>query len=211
MPSSFSCTSLAERTYLGSDTRVDSILAGCILAVWRSPVLDKESINDRLLAYVWLPLGVASVLLSLVLRGDAFEQTLRYTMQSFGLLPIFTAAVHWHDRGPFRFLAWAPLRRLGVYSYSMYLMHLAVLFVLEKRTHLSHLPKGALALGIVIVLAALIYKYVEKPCANSVEASRVTSRRASAPVPIAPNRSPPNLYFATRRSWSSSRLALASP
>jgi peptidoglycan/LPS O-acetylase OafA/YrhL len=155
-----------ERTYLASDTRVDSILAGCILAVWHNPVLDKGSIDDRRLAYLWLPLGAACVLLSLVLRGDPFEQTLRYTLQSFGLLPLFTAAVRWHDRGPFRFLAWAPLRRLGVYSYSMYLMHLSVLFVISKRTHLTAVPKGALALGIVILLAAAIYRFVEKPCAK---------------------------------------------
>jgi len=155
-----------ERTYLASDTRVDSILAGCILALWHSPVLDKDSIDDRRLAYLWLPLGGISVLLSLLLRGDAFEQTLRYTMQSFGLMPLFTAAVRWHDRIPFRFLGWAPLRRLGVYSYSMYLMHLSVLYVIGKRTQLSPLPKGALALAISITLAALIYKYVEKPCAK---------------------------------------------
>jgi peptidoglycan/LPS O-acetylase OafA/YrhL len=155
-----------ERTYLASDTRVDSIVAGCILAVWHNPVLDEDSIDDRRLAYVWLPLGAASVLVSLLLRGDAFEQTLRYTMQSFGLLPLFMAAVRWHDRTPFRFLAWAPLRRLGVFSYSMYLMHLSVLFVIGKRTHLSSIPKGALALGIVISLAAIIYRYVEKPCAK---------------------------------------------
>jgi peptidoglycan/LPS O-acetylase OafA/YrhL len=155
-----------ERTYLASDTRVDSILAGCILAVWHNPVLDPDSINDRRLAYLWLPLGTVSVLTSLVLlRGvDGFEQTLRYTLQSFGLLPLFVAAVRWHDRLPFRILGWAPLRRLGVYSYSMYLMHLSVLWVIGKRTHLSAIPKGALALVIVISLAAIIYRYVEKPC-----------------------------------------------
>jgi peptidoglycan/LPS O-acetylase OafA/YrhL len=153
-----------ERTYLASDTRIDSIIAGCILAVWNNPVLDKEGIGDRVLGYVWLPLGVAAVLVSLVIRVDAFEQTLRYTLQSFGLLPIFLAAVRWHRHLPFRLLGWGPLRRLGVFSYSMYLMHLSVLWVIGKRTHLSAVPKGALALVITIALAAIIYRYVEKPC-----------------------------------------------
>jgi peptidoglycan/LPS O-acetylase OafA/YrhL len=156
-----------ERTYLASDTRIDSILAGCILAVWKNPVLDKTSIDDRRLAYLWLPLGTAALLISLAaFRVDAFEQTLRYTLQSFGLMPLFVAAVRWHDRAPFRLLGWAPLRRLGVFSYSMYLMHLSVLWVLHKRTHLSAIPKGAVALVIVIALAALIYRFVEKPCAK---------------------------------------------
>ncbi len=62
-----------DRVYLGTDTRVDSILAGCVLAIFKNPVLDRDAIDDRRLGYLWLPLGCASVLVSLVVPLHAPE------------------------------------------------------------------------------------------------------------------------------------------
>jgi peptidoglycan/LPS O-acetylase OafA/YrhL len=155
-----------DRVYLATDTRVDSILAGCILAIWRNPVLDRNAWNDRKLAFAWLPIGVAMVLVSLVLREPRFEQTLRYSLQSFGLLPVFVAAIRWHDRWPFRILNYAPVRYVGFLTYSLYLMHPSMIWALEKHTPWGLFVRGVLALGLLLAFASLIYRYVEKPCAR---------------------------------------------
>jgi peptidoglycan/LPS O-acetylase OafA/YrhL len=171
-----------DRTYVASDTRVDSILAGCVLAIWRNPVLD-GGWSDRALKFGWLPLGLLSVLVSLAFRRPWFEQTFRYTLQSFGLLPVFVALILWHDRGPIRVLNFRPMKYLGLLSYSMYLMHTALLWGLESRTHLPTAIRSTLALGIVIGVAALLYHYVEKPCARL---RRRLSRYVEARPPAVP-------------------------
>jgi peptidoglycan/LPS O-acetylase OafA/YrhL len=154
-----------ERTYVASDTRVDSILAGCILAVWNNPVLDRGAIDRRRLLLLWLPLGVACVIFSIVVRSFEFDQTIRYTLQSFGLTPLFVAAIIWHDRWPFRWLNLRPVRYLGILSYSMYLMHTTTLWMFERWTHWSEPVRSVLSLALLVGLGALIFHFVEKPFA----------------------------------------------
>lgn len=152
-----------DRTYVASDTRIDSIMAGCVLAVWNNPVLDEHGPSDRALGLVWLPLGALMVLISLVVRKPEFEQTFRYSLQSFGLVPLFAAAIRWPTRFPFTVLNNKVARYLGVLSYSMYLTHTMVIWGLEDRTHLPEKVRAVLALLIVIALAAAIHRFVEKP------------------------------------------------
>lgn len=168
-----------DRVYLGSDTRIDSILAGCILAIWGNPVLDRAVPSDKKLAFVWLPIGILAVLLSLLPRVHEFDQTLRYTLQSFGLFPFFIAAIRWHDRSVFRILNLAPIRYLGVLSYSLYLMHDSMLWGLERCTVWPSWLRGVVGFVALLGIAALIYRYVERPCARM--RSRL-SRYLKAPV-----------------------------
>lgn len=171
-----------ERTYVASDTRVDSIVAGCILAIWNNPVLDRNAVDHRRLLLLWLPLGVASVVSSIVVQSFEFDQTIRYTLQSFGLTPFFVAAIVWHDRWPFRWLNLRPIRYLGVLSYSMYLMHTTTLWMFERWAPWSEPVRSVLALGLLVGLAMLIFHFVEKPCA----AARRRLSRYLEVRPVAP-------------------------
>lgn len=168
-----------DRVYLGTDTRIDSILAGCILAIWGNPVLDRAVPSDKKLAFVWLPIGIAAVLISLLPRVHEFDQTIRYTLQSFGLIPFFIAAIRWHDRSVFRILNLTSIRYLGVLSYSLYLMHDTMLVGLERSTMWSPWLRGVVGFIFLVGIAILIYHYVEQPCAKI--RSRL-SRYLKAPV-----------------------------
>jgi peptidoglycan/LPS O-acetylase OafA/YrhL len=154
-----------DRVYLASDTRIDAILVGCILAIWKNPVLDEEeTFDDMSLARWWLPLGLGMVMTSIVVRVPEFEQTFRYSLQSFGMLPLFVACIRWHDRGFVRLLDWGPVRYLGVISYSLYLMHTSLLWLLDERAKRMPLfPRGILAFLILLALGTLMYRYVEQP------------------------------------------------
>lgn len=155
-----------DRTYVATDTRIDSILAGCVLAIWGNPVLDREGPSDRNLSRIWLPIGIVAIILSLLPRIHEYDQTLRYTLQSFGLTPFFIAAIRWHDRGVFRVLNLAPIRFLGVLSYSLYLMHVSILWMLDSWAPWPIFLRGIVALVVLIGLATLINHYVEHPCAQ---------------------------------------------
>ena len=157
-----------DRMYVATDTRVDSILFGCILAVWRNPALDSVPLSERRLKAVWLPLALFALLASFAVGKvwPGFEQTLRYTVQGLALFPVFIAAIRYPAWGAFRWLNAGWVRTVGLLSYSLYLLHTTVLYGLHYWIKGSEAAIGVLALAVSLALAALIYRFVEKPCAG---------------------------------------------
>jgi peptidoglycan/LPS O-acetylase OafA/YrhL len=156
-----------NRTYMGSDTRIDSILFGCALAVWRNPVLDAGTLNERRWKYGYLPIAVAILAACLYIRGDGFRETLRYSLQGAALTAIFVAAIRFARWPVFAWLNTGPMEFIGLLSYSLYLLHLAVIYgVARLLPGLGLIVQGAISLGISIGLAWLMYVAVEKPCAR---------------------------------------------
>jgi peptidoglycan/LPS O-acetylase OafA/YrhL len=156
----------ATRTFFATDTRVDSILFGCALAVGANPMLDAPRVSRGALLYGFLPLGIALLAIGFVVRGDVFRETLRYTLQGLGLAPVFVAAMREPGWAPFRWLNRPLPRRLGALSYSLYLVHQVVLIAFEQLKNLPALPRGVIALAISLALAELIQRTIEKPCAR---------------------------------------------
>jgi peptidoglycan/LPS O-acetylase OafA/YrhL len=154
-----------DRTYLATDTRVDSILFGCALAVGANPVLDPPRASPALLRWVLLPLGAAILIFSFLFRAPWFRESFRYTVQGIGLVPIFVAGIREPDFGPFRFLNWRAVRHAGLLSYSLYLVHHVVLYALPEGK-LALLPRAFLCLGVALAIAESIHRAIEKPCAR---------------------------------------------
>lgn len=173
-----------DRVYVASDTRVDSILFGCILAVYGNPVLDTLAVSERRIKTLWLPLSVVVLLVSFALHGHWYDQTIRYTIQGAALIPIFVAAIRYPDWGLFRALNWGWMRFLGLLSYSLYLLHPTVLYGLYQWTHWPVPVQGVVGLAVSLALAALIYRYVEKPCAGLRR--RLSQAGGSRAVPPSP-------------------------
>jgi peptidoglycan/LPS O-acetylase OafA/YrhL len=159
------------RIFYASDTRLDSILFGCTLAVAGNPVIDQDrQISERNLKYFLLPLGCTLLLCSLLYRSDAFRDTLRYSIQGIALYPIFITAIRFPDWGVFRALNWGWVRFIGILSYSLYLVHFMVLQALTAAIPGLGLPvSGILSLLISLVLASAIHRFVEIPAAKLKE------------------------------------------
>jgi peptidoglycan/LPS O-acetylase OafA/YrhL len=153
------------RTRLATDTRIDSILFGCILAIYDNPVVDKVKYSARQWMGIWLPLGIIAILLTLINREPQFRETFRYTIQGIALFPIFITAIRYSDSFLFRFLNLKWVRFIGVLSYSLYLVHYIVLDGLEI-THLPIVLQKVLVLGLAIMIATAIHYFIEKPCAR---------------------------------------------
>ena len=155
------------RTYVASDTRLDSILFGCVLATYGNPVLDGPS---RFPARVWqwflFPAGCALLLLSFWFHDLGLRETVRYTLQGIGLFPVFIAAVRYPEWGPFRFLNLEWVRFVGVLSYSLYLLHDVVLANLAAHTGLSAIQRALIALPVSYAAAYAMHRFVERPCAR---------------------------------------------
>jgi len=152
-----------DRVYVATDTRVDSILCGCILAICGNPALDARS-SERGGQRFWLAAGIALLAASLLVRDHRFEQTLRYMLQGLGLLPIFVWAIL-HPAGTVgRLLNSRMMCLLGTLSYTLYLVHTTALYAVHERLHLHAAPGGLVALGLSLLVALAVHRWVERPC-----------------------------------------------
>lgn len=148
-----------------SDTRVDSILFGCALAVNGNPVLDTPYGSDRLWKYFVLPAGITVILLSLISPSIEFASTLPYTIQGIALHGLFMAAIRFPEWGVFQILNWNWMRFIGLLSYSLYLVHDTVINAVSLYLpQISVVLQGAMSMLISLILAYAMYRYIEVPC-----------------------------------------------
>lgn len=151
------------RTYYASDTRFDSLLFGCGLALFKNPAIDtNHQMSEKSLKYIWLPLGIGLLLLSLVYRSDLFRETIRYSIQGIALIPIFIAAIRFPNWGLFKVLNLKLVRYIGVLSYSFYLVHHTIIESLNSYfPEASLLLLGTSAAALSLLIAHIIHKLVE--------------------------------------------------
>jgi peptidoglycan/LPS O-acetylase OafA/YrhL len=151
-----------ENIYEGTDTRFDAILFGCALAIMANP-----RFGDRI---DWLKKyakqlavgGVFLIALTFVCRNLMFRETIRYTLQSVALMPIFFLIASPQRNLVIRFLESSVLRHLGCLSYSMYLIHHTLFHAFYH-----YYRPGILIASVVFVLtlayAQLMRTFVELP------------------------------------------------
>jgi peptidoglycan/LPS O-acetylase OafA/YrhL len=156
-----------DRTYMGSDTRADSLFFGCALAIGLNPMLDAPAGDERLWKWLLFPAALAVLVFTFAYRGEWFRETVRYTLQGIALTPIFVTAIRFPEWGPCRFLNARPVAFVGVLSYSLYLIHQVVLASLGlKLPDIAWLSRSALALLVSFAIAVVIHYSVEKPLAR---------------------------------------------
>lgn len=180
-----------SRTYKATDTRIDSILYGCLLSVLLASQQVSVRLRDilrRLSGSTALCIGLALLLASLVIRNVLFREGIRYSVQGLALLLIF-AAIFWGQSGlAQRIKVWLSTRWLvfiGRISYSLYLYHWLVFVALVEwfprpeigvllRTASSPLDvvaslaslaaiQLAIGLPLSILLAYASWRWVEQP------------------------------------------------
>ena len=156
------------RIFYATDTRLDSILFGCALAVTGNPALEQDrQISESWLKKLFLPLGFVLLLCTFIFRAEGFRNSFRYSIQGVALYPFFIAAIRFPNWPIFKPLNWGWVRFLGVLSYSLYLIHFTVIKVLFlMMPELGMLGTGVLSLLISIALAYAVYRLAEVPAAK---------------------------------------------
>lgn len=157
----------SNRTYMASDTRVDSILFGCIAAVWFNPALDGERLQESTWKFLLFPLGLGLMLISLGVRDPVFRESVRYSVQGVSLMLIFNAAIRFPGWSVFRWLNNSRVRFLGALSYSFYLVHFTVIGIMQAAWPTASKPVIALvSLMATLFVSCGLYYGIEKPCAR---------------------------------------------
>jgi peptidoglycan/LPS O-acetylase OafA/YrhL len=119
---------MVNRTYYASDTRIDSIIYGCILAIVMNPRRNQHR-ADPMSVGQWaiVATAIGTLLVTLLYRDPVFRETVRYSLQGLALMPLFYFAVRFPDNQLFRHLNSRLAITLGVYSYAIYLIHHVVI------------------------------------------------------------------------------------
>jgi len=161
------------RLYCASDTRLDSIAYGCILAVLFQLAVDSpKGYAVRILEVLQsrIALAVSAVVLTVSLiassRNPQYNLSFRYTVESIGLMPLY-AALFWRGTAPGwvrRFLESWPILLLGTMSYSIYLYHFGCITVVQVLLG-SAAPAVQVSVVVLLALATgmLSYYLVEAP------------------------------------------------
>lgn len=153
----------SDYTFLATDTRLDSLLYGCILGIGLSSLGKQPLLRWRTTSWVLVLLLAGAVLVASFLdRSEAFRATWRYSLQGLALMPIFFTAVarsHWPI---YRWLESWPMRFLGLISYTFYLIHLRALRLAAYYVGGSHVLDAVLAFIASVAFAAAMYYLVER-------------------------------------------------
>jgi peptidoglycan/LPS O-acetylase OafA/YrhL len=156
-----------DRTYMASDTRIDSILFGCALALWKNPVLDEPTLSARQWKYGIVPAAAVVLVACLLIPSFQFRETVRYSLQGVALTFLFVALLRFRDNVCFRALNWRPIAFIGVLSYSIYLVHYSVIIGVRHQLAMLHPAlQAALALVFSLAIAWAIHVAIERPCAD---------------------------------------------
>ncbi|MDP1818526.1 MAG: acyltransferase [Acidimicrobiales bacterium] len=165
--------------YIRTDTRLDTLLVGALLAVAWAP-------TARLPARLAVPLGWlgAGVLAVIVLVGrprEGFVYLVGFPLFALASAAVVLAIVD-TDRGVARLLAAAPLRAVGRVSYGLYLWHpLAFLIIHRWAPDGTPVPvRVAVGLALAAATTALSYRLVERPALELKARIRPGRRRRAA-------------------------------
>ena len=154
------------RTYFTTDSRLDSIAFGCILAIWNNPVLDRSR-NGKPMHWGWTIAGALAIVGTFAYRDEAFRQSWRYSIQGLALIPIFYAAITYYDSPWFSWLNWKSLRWIGLMSYTIYLFHVIAYEIVLAVFNTTSIPiKLAIVTPLTLFYAFAMYAFVEKPLAK---------------------------------------------
>jgi peptidoglycan/LPS O-acetylase OafA/YrhL len=167
-----------DRTYMGSDTRFDSIFFGCALAIGANPIFDPPRIAEKWWKWAIVPAALALLFVTFAYRAPWFRETIRYSLQGIALTPIFITAIRYPNWLPYRVLNLRPVAFVGVLSYVLYLIHQVILYSLDYRLPaVSGLVRAVMALLLSLAIAVVVHHFVEKPAQNLRK--RLTRRPAA--------------------------------
>ncbi|RFB73784.1 MULTISPECIES: acyltransferase [unclassified Herbaspirillum] len=164
----------SDYIYMATDTRIDSILYGAWLALILANDTQKHWRRFSS-SHVVQAVCLLLLLACFMLRHPGFRDTLRYSLQGLALMPLVTAICFTDKLAPLtRLLETKPARRVGNWSYSLYLYHPIAIVIAEiwwgpgsigpQRIGWQTFPWfAATAVLLSFAFAVASYNFVEKP------------------------------------------------
>lgn len=151
-----------DRLYLATDTRADSILWGCLLAIGWNPATGRGFRGASRFAWVYFSVGVALMFAARVMP-QMLSVTLGFTVEAVALMLIFTAVISAPETLFGRVLNWRPVAYLGTLSYALYLVHRPVLLLVEEYVPAPTVVIAVIAFIVALLASYLTFRFIETP------------------------------------------------
>lgn len=153
-------------TYIAfaTETRIDSLLVGCWLALARNPLTAAPVDRLQRTDYAWLAASAAVFVIPPLLPDSDSKLIWVLSTHPILLAPVFWLIVARHELWPFRLLRNPVLDYVGRISYTLYLVHWMVASIVAKG--LPDVPVGArlvVTLAVAIAISELVRRFVEAP------------------------------------------------
>ncbi|WIB16058.1 acyltransferase [Curtobacterium sp. MCPF17_050] len=163
---------LSHRIYYGTDTRIDAIAFGLLCAIalnWWERRGKPSDVFRRTLGSNWsLVAAIGLFGASLLIRDQVFRDSARYSLQAlFACLVLLYGFLNGTSVVPRVFAAVARLRflnEIGLASYSIYLVHLPIIYLISPHLQaLDPYSRALLLAAIGIVAGVASYHVIEVP------------------------------------------------
>jgi peptidoglycan/LPS O-acetylase OafA/YrhL len=156
------------RMYTGLDTRADALLVGCLvglLAVWGLLPNSRRFLAGIKAASILAAAGLGWLVLNRTIHfGKPQLHEGGYTLVALMAGVLIVRMLAAPSRVGARILEWSPLVYVGRLSYSLYLVHIAVIYWVDPTGLGWSYPRQTLLVGALSLAAALISHYgVELP------------------------------------------------
>lgn len=148
---------------IATDTRIDSILAGCALGMFANPAFDQPLFTSQRLRVMLLTLGVAVLIAAGFIDRPNFINTIMFSLQSLAFFAVVGYGIRYPHWWCFRWLNTAPLIGMGMVSYTFYLIHLPILKLLRQKTDLDTLGVTLAGFALALLFSVAMYYWVETP------------------------------------------------
>ncbi|QSX76040.1 acyltransferase [Lysobacter arenosi] len=161
-----------DRTYFGTDTRMDGIAIGVLSAViffWLEQRSGRGAMLRRILGSDWIVVfAVGGYLFSLVYRDEYFRETYRYSIQAMVAASLVVYGLiqkeSWLRRLVQRVAELRPVQIVGLASYSIYLVHLSIYELTSSLFAGWPKPLAVTALSVSgVAVGVIIWRFVELP------------------------------------------------
>ncbi|PKH85164.1 acyltransferase family protein [Colwellia sp. Bg11-28] len=154
---------LYHYTYYATDTRFDSLLYGCVMALILNPIhMTKKVNNNSLLIKVGMLLGTTLILFTLLYRDIIFRETIRYSIQGIAMFPIFYYLITQNKSLLYKLFNSQFMSFIGKISYSFYLSHYVLIYLAQSLFGDTLLVKNIIGLLFTLLFSTFMYYFVEK-------------------------------------------------
>jgi len=149
-------------TYYATETRIDSLLYGCVMALILNPVYARKTEIKPSIIKAGLLIGTSMILFTLFYRDVIFRETIRYTIQGIAMFPIFYYVITQENSYIYKFLNLKPVAFIGKISYSFYLSHYVLIYLAQGFFGDTLIVKNIVGLFFTLIFSTIMYYFVEK-------------------------------------------------
>lgn len=152
---------------MATDTRIDAILIGCLMALSVNPWLDNVPAQNTFRDGVIAIAAIAVLVATLLYRDETFRLTVRYSLQSLSIAVLIYLAIARAYSSPFRWLNARPVSYIGTVSYTIYLSHhIIIQAVIKHFPQSGWIAQTLIGIAVTLGVAEMVRRWIEKPIAK---------------------------------------------